>query len=108
MITTIIFLLFLVTYYFYSKNKVNPQAINFGESVGRREPSYTVAVNINWYILHYGEQYGHSLKNQKSNYHMTQKSHSGHTFRVKHGLKGYMHPYVQRSTNSNNQNMEAV
>jgi len=32
-----------------------------GEGVKRREPSYTVGGNINWYS-HYGKQYGDSLK----------------------------------------------
>ena len=40
----------------------NPQTINARESVDRREPSYTVGGNVNWYS-HYGEQYGGSLKN---------------------------------------------
>jgi len=30
--------------------------------VGKKEPSYTVGGNINWYT-HYGEQDGGSLKN---------------------------------------------
>ena len=30
--------------------------------VEKREPSYTVDGNVNWY-RHYGEQYGGSLKN---------------------------------------------
>ena len=33
----------------------NPQTINPGEGVERREPSYTVGGNLNWYN-HYGEQ----------------------------------------------------
>ena len=36
--------------------------INAGEGVEKREPSYTVGGNVNWYS-HYGEQYGGSLKN---------------------------------------------
>ena len=39
----------------------NPQTINAGEGVERREPSYTVGGNVNWYS-HYGEQYKGSLK----------------------------------------------
>ena len=35
----------------------NPQTINAGDGVERREPSYTVGENANWYS-HYGEQYG--------------------------------------------------
>ena len=30
-------------------SKKNPQAINAGEGVDRKEPSYTVGGNINWY-----------------------------------------------------------
>ena len=37
------------------------QAINAGEGVEKREPSYTVG-NANWYS-HYGEQCGDSFKN---------------------------------------------
>ena len=39
----------------------NSQTINAEEGVERREPSYTVDGNVNWYS-HYGEQYGGSLK----------------------------------------------
>ena len=38
------------------------QTINAGEGVEKREPSYTVSGNANWYS-HYREQYGESLKN---------------------------------------------
>ena len=40
------------------------QAINAGEGVEKREPSYTVGGNANKYS-HYGEQCGDSLKNWK-------------------------------------------
>ena len=40
----------------------NLQTINAGEGVEKREPSYTVGGNVNWYS-HYGKQYGGSLKN---------------------------------------------
>ena len=36
--------------------------VNSGEDVEKREPSYTVDGNANWYS-HYGEQCGDSLKN---------------------------------------------
>ena len=36
------------------------QIINAGEGVEKREPSYTVDGNVNWY-RHYGEQYGGAL-----------------------------------------------
>ena len=38
------------------------QLINAGEGVKKREPSYTVSGNVNWYS-HYGEPYGGSFKN---------------------------------------------
>jgi len=43
--------------------------------VEKREPSYTVGGNENWYS-YYGEQYGGSLKNAKWSYHMILPSHS--------------------------------
>ena len=42
----------------------NLQAINAGEGVEKREPSYTVGGNASQYS-HYGEQCGDSLKNCK-------------------------------------------
>ena len=49
------------------------QTINAGRCVEKKEPSYTVHGNVNWYNL-YREQYGASLKNEKRNYHMIQQS----------------------------------
>ena len=47
------------------KSKVKSlQAINAGEGVEKREPSYTVGGNANQYSQ-YGEQCGDSLKNWK-------------------------------------------
>ena len=40
------------------------QAINAGESVEKREPSYTVGWNVNQYS-HYGGQCGDALKKKK-------------------------------------------
>ena len=40
----------------------NLQTVNAGEGVEKREPSYTVGRNVNWYS-HYGEQYEDPLKN---------------------------------------------
>ena len=42
--------------------KENPQTINVGEDVEKKELSYTVGGNVNG-NGHYGEQYGDSLKN---------------------------------------------
>ena len=41
---------------------IKKSTTNAGEGVEKREPSYTVDGNVNWYS-HYGEQYGGSLKN---------------------------------------------
>ena len=38
------------------------QTINAGEDVEKRETSYTVGGNVNWYI-YYGEEYERSSKN---------------------------------------------
>ena len=38
--------------------------MNAGEGVKKRESSYTIGGNVNWY-RHYGEQYGGSLNNYK-------------------------------------------
>ena len=35
---------------------------NVGEGVEKREPSYTVGGNVNWYN-HYGKQYGGTSEN---------------------------------------------
>ena len=40
----------------------NLQTMNAGEGVEKREPSYTVGGNVNWYS-HYGELYGGALTN---------------------------------------------
>ena len=49
------------------------QAINAGEGVEKREPSYTVGGNANQYS-HYGEQCGDFFKNWEQNCHLTQQS----------------------------------
>ena len=72
----------------------------------KREPSYTIGGNINWYN-HYGEQNGGSLKKIQS-YHVIQQSHSWHIPKGKHGLKGYMGPMFIASTVYNSQEMEAT
>ena len=53
----------------------NLQAINAGEDVKEREPSYTVFGNVTWY-KNYREYYGDALKNSKKSYHMMLESHS--------------------------------
>ena len=51
------------------------QITNSKEGVKKREPSYVVGRNVNWYN-HYGRQYGGSSENKIWNYHMIQKSYS--------------------------------
>ena len=50
------------------------QTINAGEGMDKREHSYIVGGNANYYS-HYGEQCGDSLKNWKQNCLMIQQSH---------------------------------
>ena len=40
----------------------NLQTVNAGEGVDKSKSFYTIGGNANWYI-HYGGQYGRSLKN---------------------------------------------
>ena len=42
--------------------KKSLQITNAGESVKKRDPSYTVGGNVSWYS-HYGKQYGVSSEN---------------------------------------------
>ena len=54
----------IVRYYLISVRKAiikNLQTINSLEKMEKREPSYTISANVNWYN-HYGEQYEISLK----------------------------------------------
>ena len=44
------------------KKKLSLQITNAREGVEKRELSYTVGGNINWYS-HYGKQYGDSSRN---------------------------------------------
>ena len=48
--------------------------MNAEEDLEKREHSYTVGRNVNWY-RHYGRRYGDSLKKLGIELHMTQKSH---------------------------------
>ena len=38
------------------------QITNAGEDVEKREPSYAIGGNVNWY-KHYGKQYGNTSEN---------------------------------------------
>ena len=72
----------------------------------RKEPSYTVGGNVNWYS-HRGEQYEGSLKT-KTRATISSKSTPGYISRENHNLKRHMHPNVHSSTICNSQNMEAA
>ena len=73
----------------------------------RRELSYTVGGNANYYS-HYGEQCGDSLKNWKYNCLMTQQSHYWAYTPRKQELKETRVPNVHHSTLYNSQDMEAT
>jgi len=72
--------------------------------VERREPSYTVSGNVNWYS-HYGEQYGGSLKNS---HHTIHQSHSWACMQKNCHSKRYMHSNVHCSTIYNSHHMEVT
>ena len=42
------------------KKKKNLHTVHAGEGVEKREPSYTIGGNVNWFS-YYGDQYGGSL-----------------------------------------------
>ena len=63
----------------------------------RREPSYSVSGNINWYS-HYGEQYGGSLKKLKMVLPYDPAIPLLGMYPEKNNMKGYMHSNVHCST----------
>ena len=73
----------------------------------KKEPSYTVGVNVNWYS-HYGEQYGGSLKKLKRVTVSSCNPTPGHISRENYNLKRYMYPNVHSSTIHDSQDMEAT
>ena len=76
----------------------NLQTVNAGEGVEKREPSYTVIGNANWYS-HYGEQYGDSLKNlEKKPAIWLSNSTAGHIHWGNQNWKRHMCPNVHWST----------
>ena len=76
---------------------------NAKDTVEKREPSYIVGENVNWYNQ-YGERYGVSLKNYKQD-HMNQQPHTWNISGGNTNLKKYMHSYVHRSTTHNIQDI---
>ena len=81
--------------------------INAEEGVEKREPSYTVGVNVNWYS-HYGGQYGNTLKKKNRATIWSSNPTHGHLSKENHTLKEYTHPTVHCSTIYSSQDMEAT
>ena len=85
----------------------NLQTVNAGDGVEKREPSYTVGGNVNWYSQ-YGKQYGASLNSKNRATVWSSNPTPGHIPRENHNLKKYMHSSVHCSTIYNRQDMEAT
>ena len=83
------------------------RTINSGEDVERREPSYSVGGDVNWYTYD-GEEYGSSLKKLKVELRYDPAIQSWAYIWRKYDLKRYMHPSVHCSTVYNSQAMEAT
>ena len=81
------------------------QAINAGEGVEKREPSYTAGGNANWYS---GEQCGDSLKKLEIElpYGSAIPLMGIHTEETR--IERHMYPNVHRSTVYTSQDMEAT
>ena len=73
--------------------------------MGKREPSYTIGGNVNWYH-HYGEQYRGSLNTKVAIW--SNNITPGYVSGVKNNLKRHMHPNVHCSSRYNSQDIEAT
>ena len=69
------------------------KAINAGEDMEKRESSYTVGGNINWYN-YYEEQYGSSLKTKNTCTIWPSNPTAGHIPGENHSAKWYVHSNV--------------
>ena len=76
---------------------IEKSSVNAGEGVVKRESSYTVGGNVNWYS-HYGEQYGGSLKTKNRATLWFSNPTPGHISVEKHNSKIYINPHVQSNT----------
>ena len=79
---------------------------NAGEIMEKREPSYTVGGNVNWYN-YYGKQYRGSSKETKS-CHMIWNPTYGHMSYKNHISKRYKHPNIHCCSIYNSQNIKAT
>ena len=84
----------------------NVQTINAGENVEKREPSYTVTGNINWYRSPLWKTVWRFLKKLKTRA-STWSSNPGHISRENRNLKRYMNHYTH-STIYNSWDMETA
>ena len=73
----------------------------------KKEPSYIVGGNVNWYS-HYGKQYGAFLKTKNRATIWSSNPIPGHISGENHNSKRYMHPKVHSSTIYNSQDMEQL
>ena len=73
------------------------QTINAGGGVKKREPSYTIGGNANWYS-HYGEQCGDSLKTGNRAAIQPSNPIAGHVHWGNQKWKRHMYPSVHCST----------
>ena len=86
---------------------INLQMANAGESVEKRESSFTVGGNINWYN-HYGEEYEVSLKTESRTTIRSSNPTPGHISGANHNSKRYMHSDVDCSALYNSQDTVAT
>ena len=84
------------------------QTVSVGEGVEKREPSFTISGNADWYN-HYGEECGDSFKKavprtaiQPSN------PTAGHTYWGKQNWKRHMYPNVHCNIVYNREDIEAT
>ena len=78
-----------------------------GEDVEKREPSFNVGGNLNWYS-YYGEQYGDSLKNGNKITIWHSHPSTGYIPWENPNSKRHMYPNVHYSTIYNSQDMKAT
>ena len=83
----------------------SPQSINTKECVEKRNPSYTVDRNANWYS-YYGEQYRGSSENYKTTISSSNPT-PWHISRENHTWKGYIETNIPCNTIYNSQEMKA-
>ena len=87
------------------KTTIKKLQINAGEVMEKREASYTVGGNVNWYN-YYGKEYRGSSKETKS-FHMIRNPTYGHMSCKNHISKIYKQPNIHCCTVYNSQDIKA-